>query len=125
MHHCLLCMGSNYQYAEKLANARLALVRIFPDIVFGKEKLTEAVGDLWLSPFCNQLARFTSLLSAEEIRGRLKEIEKANGRLAEDKLKGIVKLDIDLLMFDEQVLKPDDMQREYVVKGLKEWPIHY
>lgn len=121
MYHCLLCLGSNEGYTERLEAARRALTSLFPDVTFGKEMLTEAIGDKWLSPFCNQLAVCSTPLPAEEVRGRLKQIERDNGRLPDDKKKGIVKLDIDLLMVDETVLKPDDMKRDFVQRGLMEW----
>lgn len=119
IHHCLLCLGSNYEYSVHLQSARGSLELIFPDILFGEEMVTEAIGDKWLSPFGNQLARFTTSLGIEEIRSIFKHIEKELGRLPEDKTKGIVKIDIDLLMFDEKVLKPEDMKREFVIKGIR------
>ena len=81
---------------------------------------TEAIGNGYLSPFSNQLAQFETSLSAEDIRNILKQIEKENGRLPEDKQQGIVKLDIDLLKYDDSILKPKDMEKDFVLAGLKE-----
>ena len=53
----------------------------------------------------------------------MKQIEKENGRLPEDKEQGIVKLDIDLLIADDRILKPDDLKKEFVQRGIQE--IHY
>lgn len=119
-HQCLLCIGSNFEYIEKLSAARIALKHYFPDIIFGKEKKTKAIGNMWLSPFYNQVAVFNSTLSTENIKIIFKQIEKENGRIADDKSKGIVKLDIDLLSYDDMILKPDDISREYVTESLKE-----
>ena len=47
-----------------------------------------------------------------------KELERHSGRLPGDKAQGIVKLDIDLLTFDNKVLKPEDMKREYIRRGI-------
>lgn len=118
LHTCLLCMGSNTGRKTHMENARKALAHSFPDIRFGAEMETEAIGSGFLSPFSNQVARLTTPLSAEEVRTILKSIEKENGRLPEDKAKGIVKLDIDLLMYDDTVLKPKDMEKCYVQEGL-------
>lgn len=118
-HSCLLCLGSNFERHAHIAQARQSLVHHFPGIRFGEEMETEAIGSGFLSPFTNQLARFSTLLSAEEVRTILKSIEKENGRLPEDKTQGIVKLDIDLLMYDGQILKPKDMEKDFVRKGLK------
>lgn len=118
LHSCLLCLGSNFDRHASMAHARQALEHHFPDIRFGKEMETEAIGSGFLSPFSNQLARLTTLLDTESIRHILKGIEQAQGRLPEDKAQGIVKLDIDLLLVDDCVLKPKDMEREFVKRGI-------
>ena len=119
LHTCLLCMGSNIEPSSCLSAARSALLSHFPSIRFSKEMVTEAIGSGFLSPFHNQVASFTTSLSAEEVRTILTGIEQSQGRLPEDKVQGVVKLDIDLLMYDEQVLKPKDMEREFVKEGMK------
>lgn len=124
IHHCLLCLGSNDDYIQRLAHARKALRLHFPDIRFSREMETEAIGGHFRSPFGNQLATFTTPLSAEEIRLHLKQMERDNGRLPEDKAHGIVKLDIDLLMYDDIILKPEDMEREFVQQLLEECRIN-
>ena len=120
-HTCLLCLGSNLDGAIRLSAARSALLSHFPDIRFSQEMVTEAIGTGFLSPFHNQVARFTTPLSAEEVRVILKQIERDNGRLPEDKANGIVKLDIDLLVVDEEVLKAKDLEREFVIRGMEEF----
>lgn len=117
-HHCLLCMGSNTDRFAHLSDARKVLNEAFPGIRFGKLMETEAIGSRFLSPFSNQLAHFTTTLSPEEIHDLFKVLERESGRLPDDKAAGIVKLDIDLLEYDSLVLKPEDMKREYVRKGL-------
>ena len=120
LHTCLLCLGSNLDGATRLSAARHALLSHFPDIRFSQEMVTEAIGTGFLSPFHNQVARFTTPFSAEEVRVILKQIERDNGRLPEDKANGIVKLDIDLLVVDEVVLKAKDLEREFVIRGMEE-----
>lgn len=66
------------------------------------------------------MARFSTALSADSLHRLFKELERRSGRLPEDKPAGIVKLDIDLLVYDGEVLKPEDMEREYVRLCLKE-----
>ena len=120
LHTCLLCLGSNLDGATRLSAARHTLLSHFPDIRFSQEMVTEAIGTGFLSPFHNQVARLTTPLSAEEVRAILKGIEQVQGRLPEDKANGIVKLDIDLLVYDETVLKAKDLEREFVKIGLQE-----
>lgn len=118
-HYCMLCLGSNFERETHIPQARQALVLHFPTIRFGEEMETEAIGCGFLSPFSNQLALFATTLSPEEVRSILKSIEKENGRLPEDKAQGIVKLDIDLLMYDDQILKPKDMEKDFIRQGMK------
>ena len=117
-HSCLLCLGSNYNRHLHMEEARKALMELFPTIHFSEEMTTEAIGDKLLSPFSNQVAKLETSLTIEEIRSLLKKIEKDNGRLPEDKEQGIVKLDIDLLTFDDLTLKPNDMEKDYVLEGI-------
>lgn len=117
-HFCLLCLGSNSNRHFHMEAARKALIELFPNIRFSKEMTTEAIGDKFLSPFSNQVAKIETSLTSEEIRNLLKQIEKDNGRLPEDKANGIVKLDIDLLTFDDLVLKPNDLEKDFVLEGI-------
>ena len=119
MHTCLLCLGSNIDPSYRLSAARSALLSHFPHIRFSEEMITEAICSGFLSPFHNQMASLKTSLPAEQVRAILKSIEQGQGRLPEDKAQGIVKLDIDLLMYDDIVLKPKDMEREFVMEGMK------
>lgn len=117
-HHCLLCMGSNTDCSVHLSNAREALCKVFPDIRFGTPMETRAIGNGFRSPFCNQLARFSTSLTARSVHEVFKRLEQCNGRVPEDKAAGIVRLDIDLLAYDDTILKPEDMDREYIRNGI-------
>mgnify|MGYP001513963636 FL=1 len=110
-HHCLLCMGSNTNRYAQLSVAREALRTTFPDIHFGEMMETEAVGSGFHSPF-------STTLSPDSVRDLFKELERRSGRIPEDKAQGVVKLDIDLLVFDNKILKPEDMEREYIRRGM-------
>ena len=77
------------------------------------------------TPFRNQLALFHSGLGAEEIVSVCKKIERKAGRLPEDKIKETVRLDIDLLKIDHRVLKPGDMEREYIREAVREFECYF
>ena len=118
-HTCFLCLGSNFYRIAHMAYAQRELKKHFPAIRFSEEMETEAIGSRFLSPFSNQVASFETTLSAEEIKVILKQIEHDLGRLPEEKTQGVVRIDIDLLMYDNCVLKPQDMERDFVIEGLK------
>ena len=118
-HTCILCLGSNFYRIAHMAYAQRELKKHFPTIRFSEEMETEAIGSRFLSPFSNQVASFETTLSSEEVRAILKQIERDLGRLPEEKSQGVIRIDIDLLMYDDCVLKPADMERDFVKEGLK------
>ena len=118
-HTCILCLGSNFYRIAHMAYAQRDLKKHFPTIRFCEEMETEAIGSRFLSPFSNQVASFETTLSSEEVRAILKQIERDLGRLPEEKPQGVIRIDIDLLMYDDCVLKPADLERDFVKEGLK------
>lgn len=117
-HTCFICLGSNFDRETHMKAARRALTSTFTDIRFGTEMVTEAIGNKFLSPFSNQVAIFCTALHTKEVRAILKQIEHDNGRLPEEKEYGIVKIDIDLLKYDDTVLKPNDLKKDFVKAGI-------
>lgn len=120
MHSCLICIGSNYNRKENLLLARRRLTALFPSIRFTGEQETRPLFFRNPALFSNQVARFYTDADAERVVEELKTIEKEAGREKEDKKKEKVCLDIDLLVFDNRVLKPEDLKRDYILKGLEE-----
>lgn len=120
MHKCIISIGSNYNRKENLLLARRRLADLFPSIRFTTEQETKPL--FFRSPalFSNQVAQFFSDVEEEGVRKELKAIEQSAGRRPEDKKEEKVCLDIDLLAFDDRVLKPEDLKRDYIVKGLEE-----
>lgn len=120
MHSCLICIGSNYNRKENLLLARRRLTALFPSIRFTGEQETRPLFFRNPALFSNQVARFHTDADAERVVKELKTIEKEAGREKEDKKREKVCLDIDLLVFDNRVLKPEDLKRDYILKGLEE-----
>ncbi|WP_431424260.1 2-amino-4-hydroxy-6-hydroxymethyldihydropteridine diphosphokinase [Bacteroides hominis] len=120
MHSCLICIGSNYNRKENLLLARRRLTALFPSIRFTGEQETRPLFFRNPALFSNQVARFYTDADAERVVEELKTIEKEAGREKEDKKREKVCLDIDLLVFDNRVLKPEDLKRDYILKGFEE-----
>ena len=115
-----ICIGSNVNRKENLALARKRLSELFPHIRFSAEADTEPLFFRRQALFANQVARFTSDSDAGEVILHLKDIEREAGRTPEEKKQEIVRLDIDLLSCDSRVYKPEDLKRDYIIRGLKE-----
>ena len=120
----VVSIGSNECQRENMPLARRRLTELFADIRFSHEEETIPIRLHRSCMFANQVACFNSDLLPEEVRARLKDIEREAGRSPEDKLREIVKLDIDLLMCGDCVLKPEDWEREYVQEGLNYLKMH-
>lgn len=115
-----ISIGSNEQRRENLELARRRLTELFPGIRFSDEEETEPLSFHRPGLFSNQVARFVSDSSVEEITACLKGIEREAGRKPEEKAQEIVRLDIDLLACDGTVYKPQDLKRDYIRRGLKQ-----
>lgn len=120
-HKCLLCLGSNTDGEKHILNAQIELKKKFPKIKFGTLMKTKPIGDNFHTSFYNQLALFYTSIPVEDVRRFFKIIENQEGRTTTDKSTNIVKLDIDLLKYGRKVLKKEDMKRDYIIIGIKEF----
>ena len=118
--HCLLSLGSNTDASLNLLKARTLLRKHFPDIRFSTPLSTEPIGMSNPSLFTNQTAVLHTSLPQAEVRSLLKAIEEACALPSKDKVNGLIHMDIDLLTYGQQTLKPDDLKREYVISGMEE-----
>ncbi|MEL5895863.1 2-amino-4-hydroxy-6-hydroxymethyldihydropteridine diphosphokinase [Bacteroides sp. GD17] len=115
-----ISIGSNEHQKDNLALARKRLAELFPGIRFSKEEETKPLFFRRPNLFSNQVARFASNCPTGEVTSRLKAIEQEAGRMPEEKMQEIVRLDIDLLSCDAVVYKPEDLKRDYILRGLEE-----
>lgn len=119
MHTYIICIGSNYHCAENVAMAREKLSALFPGIRYAEEEETQPLLFSSSSTFLNQVATFQSYEAPLAVHAHLKQIEQTAGRIPEHKKLGLVLLDLDLLMCDTVILKPADMDREYIIRGIE------
>ena len=105
MHYILLALGSNTLAQHYIELAKAYLTAAFPKIQFSRSLVTPAIG-IVSPPFINCLAQ---TYCCEQMAS-----------MPEERRKGIVKIDIDLLQFDETRHKADDWERDYIQLLLKE-----
>ena len=110
-------MGSNDHREVNLAFARDRLRQLYPAVIFEVEQETEPIGMQNPAMFTNQVAMFSSDETIDQVKAKLKEIEKEAGRSPEEIEKGKICLDMDLIACGKLILKPDDWEREYVRKS--------
>lgn len=119
-HHIWLSLGSNEKAQANIEEAQVFLANLLGDVTYSSLMETAPIEMSNPSKFLNQVAYLETTYRREQITKILKEIEQRIGRKKEDKLKEIVRIDIDLLVFDGLVLKEEDLVRDYIKKGIEE-----
>lgn len=119
MNSCILALGSNRDRNRNVGVAVSRLKECFERVYLAEPILTEPFGVPATEPFLNLVIVAYTIHSREEVIQTLKQIEKEMGRTPEDKISGSVPIDIDLLKWNDEVLKPEDMARDYVVAGVR------
>lgn len=120
----IISLGSNLCPVEaeaKLNKAEIFLSELFgSDIRFSKHYQTAGVGSGVGKVYTNSVVIGDAELSYSEITQLLKAFEISEGRNNETRIKGIVPIDVDLLVLGDITYKPKDLQQSYVTQGLEE-----
>lgn len=118
-HYILLALGSNVGAELHIEQAKARLSVVFPQLRFSRSLITPAIG-IVSPPFINCLAEGYCSVPLKGVLVTLKDIEAQMGSVPEEREKGIVKIDIDLLQFDDTKRKADDWGRDYIQLLLNE-----
>lgn len=118
----LLSIGSNTFAKTNIDKAKRMLTRLFPEIEFTQPILTEPEEDTYSFLFRNVLAKAETEMSPDEVIDKIKQTERAVGRSPKDKYLGKVIIDIDLLQYNREILRPGDFERNYVQQLLATLP---
>ncbi len=110
----LLSIGSNTFAKTNIDKAKRMLSNIFQDIQFSEPIFSEPEDDKYKYLFRNILASCQTEMTPEEVIEKIKLTERAVGRSPKDKYLGKVVIDIDLLKYNEEILRPQDYEREYI-----------
>ena len=114
----LLTIGSNTFAKTNIDKAKRMLTFLFPDIIFSEPILTEPEEEKYSYLFRNVLAVVNTEMRPEEVIDKIKQTERAVGRTPRDKYLGKVVIDIDLIKYGDNILRPLDYEREYVQRLL-------
>lgn len=117
----IIGIGSNS--GKKSENVIRAIAEIRKQIHIVKHSScyeTEAVGKQRQEPYCNCVAIIETVKEYDELKQLFKKIECASGRTPKSKTDGIIPLDIDIVSWNDEIIKAADMEQEYMKKGLKE-----
>lgn len=111
-----LDIGSNIDREKNIQSCVNELQTVFPDIVFSKAYESNAVGFKG-DAFINLSARLHTQLSFDELNVYLKKLENKHARKRDNEKFISRTLDVDILLFGDQVLQPDiDLPRAEILK---------
>lgn len=122
MNEALISIGSNKDRERNLCACRQMLDRMYKDIKYSLTSVTIPYGENYKSDFLNQLVIIYTDQTKEEINSTLKLFEKELGRQVTDKITGNVVIDIDLIIWNNEILRPEDMKRSYIQDLLSTFP---
>ena len=115
----LIALGSNHEQEKNVAFAMERPHSFFPGISFSRMLWTEPIG-IASDRFVNALALADTDKEQEEVERILKQIEKECGRSREEKVRNIIRLDLDLLQWGTVRLREQDWERDYIRLLLQE-----
>ena len=115
----ILALGSNTQQQLHIDMAQAMLGELLGHVVF-THKLWTAPIDIYSDRFINCLGMASTTLSLDELNRRCKQIEAQCGDNREDRRRGIVRLDIDILLYGSQQLHENDWNRDYIRQLMRE-----
>jgi 2-amino-4-hydroxy-6-hydroxymethyldihydropteridine diphosphokinase len=114
MNKVLLSIGPNADRETNLALCHRLLEESFEEINYSGTSVTSPYGVHYKNDFLNQLAIAYTHKNKKEMYLLLKSIENEMGREKADKEKGVVKIDIDLVIWNNNILKPTEISRSYI-----------
>lgn len=117
---CTISLGSNSDDREQQINMAIEHISGFLNkCVVSSIYETEAINGTD-APYMNAVIHGISPVGSVALKRFLKEWEASHGRTAEPYSKGVVTIDLDLVIFDSRILRPKDFERYYFNIGYRE-----
>ena len=128
-HSVVISLASNYGQQQNLHRARQCLEQILSSCHYTEAIWTEpfsssVVGGASPAMYLNQLVTATTTLSVKTLESSLKAVERQLGRTAADRCQGIVRIDLDLMLYDGNRYHLKDWSRPYIQALLPQTSLH-
>ena len=117
-HQIIISLASNENQEANLQAAREQLTQLLSEVHFTSAIWTDPINSIRQEPYLNQLCKAATAFSMNLLNEVLKETEKRLGRTHNED--GIVKIDLDLLQYDETQYHLRDWSRNYVKNLINE-----
>ena len=115
----IIALGSNENAEQNVFLASNALDVLLPDIYWAESEFTTPEDCCNSALFLNRVGIAYTYMNIEELTKHFKLIEVSLGRTPEYSREGIIPIDIDLLQWNDQILKSEDLKRSYIIKGIQ------
>lgn len=120
MNSCTIGLGSNtpdceYQIEQAIEYLLGRLEKASASSVYESEAFNGKD-----KPYLNAVVHGYTNADNDAVVRYLKEWEVQCGRTMEESLKGVVKIDLDLVIWNEHILRPKDFERHYFNQGYRE-----
>ena len=121
MNKIIVGIGSNTVDAkERVEECCNWLSEISIESRFSSVYETEAVGTLPQPNYHNCVGVLCTSQPFEELKQKFKDMEREAGRLPEHKREGKVIIDIDIVVWNNEIIRPTDLARSYMTIGMEE-----
>jgi 7,8-dihydro-6-hydroxymethylpterin-pyrophosphokinase len=121
MNHLIILLASNFEAENNIAEARIRLSLAFPDGVrFSENHWSDALVKAGLPTLQGECAKYLNAVCVaqtetmrEDILLLLKKTETEMGRLRGPEAQGRVAIDLDLIVWNGAILRPNDAAQDY------------
>lgn len=120
MNTAVIGMGSNIEAGRNIEAARDMISRRLGVLGTSEFVRTEPVGFSDQDDFLNGSVLVETRLDLEELRVFLKEVEKTLGRETRENRHGPREIDLDILVWNGEVVDPDVYEREFLRNSIME-----
>lgn len=121
MNHVIIGVGSNLPDSRRIVEMCCEVIRsIAASSRFSSCYETVPVSTIRQANYHNCVGIIDTDKSYEELRTIFKAMEVQAGRTKDDKLRGVVALDVDIVKWNDEVISARDMMQDYMQIGLKQ-----
>lgn len=121
MHTVIIALGSNVYQTDNIDAASAFISERFEDVAFSEYLWTDPI-DIASDRFLNRLAFVKTSMALNDLKQLLKDMEVNAGSTREEREKGIIKIDVDLLIYDDKRYHLQDWNRDYIKQLIAQNP---
>jgi len=120
MNRAIIGLGSNIKLDQNIQQAREILAQKYRVVAESCFKVTKPVGTVKQADFINGSVLIETQLSVEQLKEELGEIEKGMGRNRQYDRYGPRTIDLDIVIWNEEIIDQDFYERDYLKESVLE-----